>query len=438
MKKAVLIAVVLIVLLIFSSIRIQAQDFVKVKGKQFEIGGKRYCFLGTNLWYGCNLGSLGAGGDRERLVRELDHLKSLGISNVRVLGASEGAQFNTVRPSLQPKPGEYDEELLKGLDFLLAELAKRGMYAVIYLNNYWVWSGGMSQYVAWGENRDVPNPFKEGNNWDEFMRYSAKFYRNKEANQQYRIYIEMLVSRINSCSGLCYRDDPAIMAWQLANEPRPGDGLWGEANFAVFREWIDETATFIKVLDPNHLVSTGNEGTAGSMWSEKLYRDIHRSENIDYMTVHLWILNWRWYDPLHARKTYPKAEKQALKYLRQHIDFADELGKPLILEEFGIPRDRHSYFPAATTKYRDRFFSQIFSTIYKNAKQSGPLTGSNFWTWSGEGLPRDPQDARWIDGDPLTGDPPQEPQGRNSVFDHDESTLKILRNFAEKMNQLCE
>jgi mannan endo-1,4-beta-mannosidase len=100
----------------------------------------------------------------------------MGIDNLRVLGASEGKQFNTVRPSIQPELGKYNESILKGLDFLLAEMGNRDMYAVIYLNNFWVWSGGMSQYVAWHKKIPVPNPFLPEYNWHDFMNFSAQFY----------------------------------------------------------------------------------------------------------------------------------------------------------------------------------------------------------------------------------------------------------------------
>ena len=61
--------------------------------------------------------------------------------------------------------------------------------------------------------------------------------------------------------------------------------------------------------------------------SGDLVLDIHRFKEIDYMTVHLWILNWSWYDPLDAEATYPEAERQAVEYLDQHIAFAEQLGK---------------------------------------------------------------------------------------------------------------
>src|SRR5687767_11395399 len=60
-------------------------DFVKVNNTHFEIADKKYYFLGTNFWYGLNLGSKGEGGDRERLKRELDRLQALGVNNLRIM-----------------------------------------------------------------------------------------------------------------------------------------------------------------------------------------------------------------------------------------------------------------------------------------------------------------------------------------------------------------
>lgn len=436
-KYVIVVLLAIMVNHLMSSTKEHSSKFVRVRGNQFEVHGKRYCFLGTNLWYGCNLGALAEGGNRERLIRELDFLKSMGIKNLRVLGASEGiTQHNTVYPPLQPEKEKYDEKMLEGLDFLLAEMKKREMFAVIFLNNYWVWSGGMAQYVSWFENNPVPNPFLRQYSWPEFMAFSAQFYAHQKANEAYRKYIKMLINRMNQYTGITYRDDPTIMSWQLANEPRPAPGNPGDEHFKIFIKWVEETANYIRSLDPNHLISTGNEGLMGCLGSKEMYLASHQLKNIDYMTVHLWILNWRWFDPFKPEETYPEAEERAVHYLNEHIQFADSLGKPLVLEEFGIPRDFHSYLPDSETTYRNRYFNTVFELIFRNAKMNGPFVGSNFWTWGGYGKVRDPEEAVWRRGDAFTGDPPQEPQGRNSVFITDTLTLQVLKKYASKMNDL--
>src|SRR5262245_3803287 len=65
-----------------------AGDFVTVRNGRFEIGGRPYFYIGTNLWYGCYLSDAGVTGGRERLVRELDRLQRIGVTNLRLLAGS--------------------------------------------------------------------------------------------------------------------------------------------------------------------------------------------------------------------------------------------------------------------------------------------------------------------------------------------------------------
>ncbi|HNW60113.1 MAG TPA: cellulase family glycosylhydrolase [bacterium] len=421
-----------------AALQARPADFVQVKGTQFYLKGKPYYFLGTNLWYGCMLGQEGESGNRLRLLRELDALKKLDIVNLRVMGASEGLGYaGQIQPAIQPEPGRYDEKLLVGLDFLLAEMAKRGLHAVIFLNNYWEWTGGMSQYMSWVTGEQYPSPQDPKFGYWGLMRTSGRFYTSTPANALYRNYLKMLVTRVNTVNGRLYRDDPVIMAWQLANEPRPSpEDQDREQHFREFCAWIDQTAGYIKSLDPNHLVTTGNEGLKGSLESETCYLDAHRSPHIDYLTFHLWLLNWSWFDPQKPEETWPAATQQATAYVLQHIEYARQLGKPVTLEEFGIPRDGHAYARSAGVRYRDRYYELLYDTMYQSARSGSPMAGSNFWGWGGEGQASDPRTFTWKKGDDYTGDPPQEPQGRNSVYSSDTTTLRILHKYAKKMTAL--
>lgn len=115
----------------------QSKEFIRVEGTQFFKGENPYYFVGTNLWYGCYMGSSGITGDRERLKLELSNLKSLNIDNLRILAASEKSSIEkSLKLTIQPELGVYNENLLEGLDYLLSEMGKRDMHAVIYLNNY--------------------------------------------------------------------------------------------------------------------------------------------------------------------------------------------------------------------------------------------------------------------------------------------------------------
>src|SRR4051812_41983890 len=147
--------------------------FVTVKGKHFELDGKHYFYAGANLWYGAYLGSPGKTGDRARLRKELDQLASQGVLNLRVLAISEASPLKrAVSPAVQQGLGQVDDTLWQGLDFLLDEMAKRDMKAVLYLNNFWQWSGGMGVYLHWTQHKPVLDPDASGD-WDGFMENSA-------------------------------------------------------------------------------------------------------------------------------------------------------------------------------------------------------------------------------------------------------------------------
>jgi mannan endo-1,4-beta-mannosidase len=305
---------------------------------------------------------------------------------------------------------------LIGLDFLLSEMNKREMHAVVFLNNYWTWSGGMTQYNKW------------------FPGTSASFYQNVLANNAYKKYISDLINRVNTITGLHYFDDPAIMAWELANEPRPS----GDLN--SFYNWIDSTSQYIHSIDSHHLVTTGNEGTIGSNNSETIFVRAHQSRYIDYATIHLWAYNWRWYDPMNpttGTQTYATALAKAKTYMQQHLALARTLKKPLAMEEYGLQRDYSAYNPSSPTTYRDQYFTELLNMIYDSAAAGSPIAGSNFWGWGGEG--RSPNsDYYWRAGDPFVCDPPMEKQGLNSIYDTDSSTIEIMKIYSQLMWRLKE
>ena len=388
--------------------------FVTVRDEKFVLDGKPYYFVGANFWQGMNLGVDGAKGDRVRLTAELDRLQKIGVTNLRVMASSEGPNTEPYRmvPALMISPGVYDESVLDGLDFFLAEVGKRNMKAVMVLNNYWQWSGGMAQYVSWHEGTAIPYP----GDWGEFIAYSAKFYDCAECQTWYRDHIKMIIDHTIPYTGFAYRLDPTVFAWELANEPR-------RYPYA----WIDETAAYIKSLDPNHMVTTGSEGTPPG---ESLdFQRTHDGANIDYATIHIWPQNWGWYDPQNPA-TYERAEEKALEYLRKHVFDMAVLKKPLVLEEFGLARDwepvHDIYDPQSSLLYRDRFYKAMFDEVFSLIQSGGPLAGDNFWAWGGASRP----------GDDWLGDPPHETPGWYSVYDSDDSTIAIISRHASDLMQV--
>jgi mannan endo-1,4-beta-mannosidase len=410
----------------------RAQSFVQIKGDQFYIGGKPYHYAGINLWSAMHLGAA-MSGDRERLLTELDQLANMGVTNIRIMATSEGpdAEPWRIKPALQEQPEFYNEDLLGGLDFALQALAQKNMRAVICLTNFWPWSGGMAQYVAWSEGQTAipyPPPAADGS-WLTYQLYTSKFYQDEQALTWYQSHIKKIVLRKNSLTGKLYRDDPTIMAWELANEPRAI--LKGRK----YRNWISTSANLIKSLDGNHLVTVGSEGNTPSRWSGNRFYQDHKSPNIDYSTIHVWVENWGWYDPKNSGATYHSALAKAKKYIYDHVEEAKRMGKPIVLEEFGMARDAGFFDPQATTHHRDRFFKDVCMLVVEEIRNGSPLAGLNFWAWAGLGVPSE-GGSFWHEDDQITGDPPHEKQGWYSIYSHDYSTHQVISDFAERLRHL--
>ncbi|USU05053.1 cellulase family glycosylhydrolase [Sphingomonadaceae bacterium OTU29LAMAA1] len=407
--------------------------FVGVDGLHFVRDGKPYRYAGANVWYGAWLGADTAYGNRARLGRELDRLQALGVRNLRIIGSAEESPLkNSITPGFRGKGSSYNEDLLKGLDWTLAEMAKRDMTAIVYLANFWEWSGGMMTYLSWVNGGNFINMNDPAHPWPEFPDRNAAFYTSRPAQTLLRDYIRAVVQRTNSVTGIRYADDPTIMAWQLANEPRPGGSdAVAVPNLPNFYRWIDETARYIKALDGHHLVTTGSEGLKGSIEREDVVLDAHRSPAIDYMTTHIWPNNWSWMDAGNLATTYDAGSAKVADYIAAHVRLARQLGKPLVIEEFGYPRDgATAYDPKIATTFKDRFYRQIYAAVEADTAAGGPLAGSNFWAWNGEA--RTPHaDYRFVRGDlGYMGDPPHEPQGWYGVFDSDASTMAVIKAHA--------
>ena len=124
----------------------------------------------------------------------------------------------------------------------------------------------------------------------------------------------------------------------------------------------------------------------------------------------------------------PRACRNTTDYIDRHVALCREIGKPLVIEEFGYPRDGYSYSPEATTRSRDTFLGHILNTFV----QDTTIAGCNFWAWGGEAKARH---LMWQPGDPVMGDPPQEPQGLYSVFGSDTTTCQLLQNMAREIQR---
>lgn len=416
----------IVVVFLLSSSVLSGQEFVSVRDGRLSANGKDYYFAGANYWYG---GLLGLEKDKsrgiKRLRKELDLLKANGVTNLRLMAGAEGSgllnNVPRVGPSLQPEHGRFDEKVLDGLDLLLVEMAKRDMRAVIFFSNNWEWSGGFQQYLIWNGVIDQ-KWLTEKPDWDTLRDLVANFYQCEPCKAAYSKQAKLVLSRTNKLTKKRYIDDPTIMSWQIANEPRPMRPTSNQA----YKVWIAETAAFIKQKAPRQLVSIGHEGRIGTE-SLELFEQIHADKNVDYLTIHIWPKNWAWFENGKMAEQYEKAEQMTKDYIAEHAVIAKRLNKPLVIEEFGLPRDGQSFDIKAKTTFRDRYYRTVFSFV----KNDPLIAGANFWAFGGRARPGKDQ-LFWKKGDEYMGDPPMEEQGLYSVFDSDRSTLTEIKKVGSK------
>src|SRR5690606_19425843 len=136
---------------------------------------------------------------------------------------------------------------LQKLDFVLSEARKRGLTLTLVLTNNWRDFGGMDQYLTWYG-----------------LDHHYQFYTDARVKQAYKDWVTHIVGRVNSIDGTPYKDDPAIFAWELANEPRTinyenmdSPSGW---DHETITNWAREMSAHVKSLDQNHMVAVGDEG----------------------------------------------------------------------------------------------------------------------------------------------------------------------------------
>ncbi len=299
-------------------------------------------------------------------------------------------------------------------------MEKRDMKAVVYLNNAWEWSGGYGQYLEWAGEGECPLPLKDG--YEDYMRFVSKFPKSEKAKQMAIKHAENIVGRTNRYTGKPYSESPAIMSWQIANEPR----AFCEDGKEQFAQWIEVTAKAIKKVDPNHLVSTGSEGRHGCEQDIELWKRIHSYPEVDYANIHMWPYNWGWVGKETLKDSLPSAKRHTREYVDAHLAAIASEKKPIVIEEFGFPRDGMEIAKGSPVAARDEYYDYVMEMV---GNGEGKVAGINFWGWGGIA---NPSHRSWQPGDEYTGDPAQEDQGLNSVFAADSTTLSIIRKHTGK------
>lgn len=408
------------------------KNFVTTIGSRFYCDGKPLYYVGANMWYAAILASQGTGGDRKRLQRELDELHGMGADYLRVrinFGRVENDTLSHTLPALWLENGEPNDTLLAGLDYLMAELRKRKMKAIVCLSATDTWSGGPAFYLQTGS----PDQSVEAGNDSTHAekRDISAFYTNEDAVKRYLEHIHFITSRINKRTRCAYKDDTTLMAWEICDRIHPGAD---NTKTAAFVRFISQAASVIKHADGNHLVAVGSDGLRGCDNNDLIYQQIHNDTMIDYATLQLWPLEWDWVDRGRVAEDLPNVFIQATEYLDKHIRMCEGMDKPLVIDAFSYPRDRFFFSPSQSTKCREDFFSFVMAQLVKSTREKGALGGCLFWNWAGNGHS---STLKWEAGH-YVGDAPDQPQGLYAIFSGDISTIQLIQKTTDEIRGSLE
>jgi mannan endo-1,4-beta-mannosidase len=287
----------------------------------------------------------------------------------------------------QPEPGVYDENTFLQMDYVIYKAQQYGIRLVLPLVNNWNDMGGMNQYVQWSPTASSHDDF----------------YTDQWCRDTFKAYINHFLNRVNNFTGVACKDDPTIMMWELANEPR----CQSDPSGTTLQNWIDEMASYIKTLDPNHLVSTGEEGfySGGSGWMYSgsqgtNYIANHQSQYIDACSFHLYPDHWG------------LSRDQCLQWIEEHVEDAHEkVGKPVYLGEFGWQVDRN----ASNAEQQMDTRNQVYTDWYNRLAETNS-DGAMFWLLSGH----EDNGILYADYDHFT-----------VYYSEDNTTCSIIQNYSD-------
>lgn len=365
MKNAVFVSVLAALL----SCSVHAQ-FVSVQGTKFvKPNCDQLFFVGANTWrlIEAQAGILGVQVNGKSPAEWL--FETAAANNISVIRMfATGVEDNF---PLKPNPDQYNEEALRALDEVVALAEENGVLLTLVLANNW--SGPdltRANFVSWyGVNM-------------------SEFWTDEQVITEFLNHASFMMNRTNTVTGRKYNDDPTIFSWQPINEARYFSNVTQCENDPSacadnMHAWIERVTTHMKENAPNQLISIGYEGFFGpdsdnadanppGGWADSLGHNFERDlrlASVDYGVFHLWVDNWEVAGNPDFIDTW----------IQTHMDVANEVGKPLVLEEWSRNVSAHD----ENTIAEDRIptFQDVFQIFNTSVQNDDVLKGIAYWMW---------------------------------------------------------
>lgn len=351
--------------------------FVRREGARLLLGDRQFRIAGANVYY---LGYV----EEPVVSAVLDLAGSMHLNVLRIWAFCERTEGHNVYfhywDDTRNAPAvNGGADGLERLDRAIALASERGVRVILTLANNWDAFGGIPKYLQWYG-----------------LSSHDQFYRDGRCRAAYWLWVQLLLERVNRFTGRAYKEEPAILAWELANEPRCQGVPDGEA---LLLSWIWEMATLLRSHAPNHLIAVGDEGffRRSGAGGNTLFNGTHGVNfeailgigPVDFGTYHLYG-DWAKGGDL---------TEFGRMWIREHNAAAARANKPVLLEEYG----------AVASAQR----AEIYDAWLKEVEDAGGL-GHLLWML---GLPKGPGQQYAPDDYVVNGEP----------------EMEVIRKHAEKV-----
>jgi len=286
--------------------------------------------------------------------KALDDFAASGMKVLRIWGFADSTNNDGSTTVFQTWSGSTPKvntgsNGLERIDYIVSAARSRGIRLIITLSNNWTDFGGMDEYVKQIAGSSALHD---------------AFYTNSAIQTAYKNYVKAVISRYSS-------SEPAIFAWELANEPRCAGGLSASSSCtpSTLTSWISTMSSYIKTLDSGHMVAVGDEGffnwsnttdyvyDGGPGGDNEAYLAL---PNIDFGTLHLYPESWG------------KDLTWGSQWIQEHAWAASDARKPMVLEEYGV---------STSSGQRMTIIPEWHSTVLANN-----IAGDMYWQF-GDVLP---------------------------------------------------
>ena len=325
---------ILLLLVITIAYVFPQNNFIKTSGDKFILNSGEFKFFGFNAYY---LQSEAGEIESRYIVDDVfQSAKNIGVNVIRTWAFYESSTFSN--PSvIRKNPYEVQESGLVALDYVLQKAKESGIYLIITLSNNYSDFGGIPQYITWANQFELNGSNNHAHN---------DFFTSDSIKQWFKFYIEFLLNRTNTFNGIRYKDDSTIFSWEIINEAENP-----EKDFNVIKNWYEEMSSFIRSIDQNHLIATGENGY--DIYPNR-YSDIDLMYNGSYFLVNGYkgssfyensLLRNIDYTSFHS---YPEGwgltAKAGKTWIKDHYKIAEVFNKPALLGEFGIKENKLSVY----------------------------------------------------------------------------------------------